>query len=187
MKEAVRMAASTTAGVVFGSALVLCPSVDHRNGTLEEVETGVTVPSPTMPAGVAHDFNLATYYPIFLYLLAVLAFAGLSLLMAHLPFLKPQRRTVVKLMPYESGMDPIGDARQHFDVKFYLIAILFLVFDVELLFLYPWVVVAYREPPQQPLLPAEFSRPVFWEVLVFLFTLVVAYIYAWRKGVFRWR
>ena len=48
-------------------------------------------------------------------------------------------------MPYESGMDPIGDARQQFDVKFYLIAILFLVFDVELLFLYPWAVIAYRD------------------------------------------
>ena len=58
----------------------------------------------------------------------------------------PRRRTPVKLMPYESGMDPIGDARQRFDVKFYLIAILFLVFDVELLFLYPWAVAAYREP-----------------------------------------
>jgi NADH-quinone oxidoreductase subunit A len=139
------------------------------------------VPSPTVPA---EAFSLATYYPIFLYLAFILAFAGASLLAAHLPFLKPRRRTAVKLMPYESGMDPVGDARQHFDVKFYLIAILFLVFDVELLFLYPWAVVTYREPR---LLPAEFSWPVFWEVLVFLFTLAVAYVYAWRKGVFRWR
>jgi NADH-quinone oxidoreductase subunit A len=137
-----------------------------------------------MPTGVEHDFSLATYYPIFLYLLAILLFAGGSLLAAHLPFLKPQRRTAVKLMPYESGMDPIGDARQHFDVKFYLIAILFLVFDVELLFLYPWAVVAYHQPA---LLPSAFSWPIFWEVLVFLFTLAVAYVYAWRKGVFRWR
>jgi NADH:ubiquinone oxidoreductase subunit 3 (subunit A) len=137
-----------------------------------------------MLAEVEPDFSLTTYYPIFLYLLAILAFAGMSLVLAHVPFLKPQRRTAVKLMPYESGMDPIGDARQHFDVKFYLIAILFLVFDVELLFLYPWAVAAYREPQ---LLPPLFSWPVFWEVLVFLFTLVLAYVYAWRKGVFRWR
>jgi NADH:ubiquinone oxidoreductase subunit 3 (subunit A) len=81
-------------------------------------------------------------------------------------------------------MDPIGDARQRFDVKFYLIAILFLVFDVELLFLYPWAVVAYRDPP---MLPPEMRTLIFWEVLVFLATLVVAYIYAWRKGVFQWR
>jgi NADH:ubiquinone oxidoreductase subunit 3 (subunit A) len=153
-------------------------------GGAKEAETGVAVPTPLVPAGATRDFDLATYYPIFLYLLFILAFAAVSLLAAHLPFLKPQRRTAIKLMPYESGMDPIGDARQHFDVKFYLIAILFLVFDVELLFLYPWAVVAYREPR---LLPAEFSWPIFWEVLVFLFSLAVAYIYAWRKGVFRWR
>jgi NADH-quinone oxidoreductase subunit A len=133
------------------------------------------------PAGDV-AFDLATYYPIFLYLVLVLAFAGVSLLMAQL--VGPRRRTPVKLMPYEAGMDPIGDARQQFDVKFYLIAILFLVFDVELLFLYPWAVVAYRE---RPLLPAELSWPVFWEVLVFIGTLVLAYVYAWRKGVFRWR
>jgi NADH:ubiquinone oxidoreductase subunit 3 (subunit A) len=131
------------------------------------------------------SFALSTYYPIFLYLAAILGFAGVSLVAAHLPGLKPQRRTPIKLMPYESGMDPIGDARQHFDVKFYLIAILFLVFDVELLFLYPWAVVAYREQPPQ--LPPEYADLVFWEVLIFLATLAVAYVYAWRKGVFRWR
>jgi len=128
------------------------------------------------------DFDLATYYPIFLYLLVILAFAGVSLVMTQV--IGPRRRTPVKMMPYESGMDPVGDARQRFDVKFYLIAILFLVFDVELLFLYPWAVAAYHEPA---LLPEAIRGPVFWEILVFLATLVVAYVYAWRKGVFRWR
>jgi NADH:ubiquinone oxidoreductase subunit 3 (subunit A) len=87
-------------------------------------------------------------------------------------------------MPYESGMDPIGDARQRFDVRFYLIAILFLVFDVELLFLYPWTATYTADGS---ILPAGFREVVFWEVIAFLFTLVVAYFYAWRKGVFRWR
>jgi NADH:ubiquinone oxidoreductase subunit 3 (subunit A) len=127
-------------------------------------------------------FDLATYLPIFLYLLIILGTAAAILVAAHV--IGPQKRTPVKNMPYESGMNPVGDARQQFDVKFYLIAILFLVFDVELLFLYPWAVAAYR---QTPLLPAELTRVVFWEVLVFLATLVVAYVYAWRKGVFRWR
>ena len=111
------------------------------------------------------------------------------MVLAHL--IGPRRRTRVKLMPYESGMDPIGDARQRFDVKFYLIAILFLVFDVELLFLYPWAVAAYREPlnPGESGygIPAELSGIVFVEVLIFLLTLVLAYVYAWRKGVFQWR
>src|SRR5215472_5296994 len=94
------------------------------------------------PTG-SEAFELASYYPIFLYLAVLLAFAGVSLVLAQV--IGPRRKTPVKLMPYESGMDPIGDARQHFDVKFYLIAILFLVFDVELLFLYPWAVSAYRD------------------------------------------
>src|SRR5262249_45433977 len=130
------------------------------------------------------DFDLSTYYPIFLYLIAVILFAAGVLVVTHLRLFKPWKRTKVKLMPYESGMDPIGDARQRFDVKFYLIAILFLVFDVELLFLYPWAVAAYN-PTSPPLIPLEFRNLVFWEVIVFLVTLVVAYVYAWRKGVFR--
>jgi NADH-quinone oxidoreductase subunit A len=127
------------------------------------------------------DFSLSTYYPIFIYLAAVLAFA--AGVMVVVPFIGPRRKTAVKQMPYESGMDPIGDARHRFDVKFYLIAILFLVFDVELLFLYPWAAAS----GEQPLWPAEFGPFIFWEILAFLATVVVAYVYAWRKGVFRWR
>jgi NADH-quinone oxidoreductase subunit A len=128
------------------------------------------------------DFDLTVYYPLFLYLIAILLFAGVTLVLAHT--IGPRRGTVVKLMPYESGMDPVGDARRHFDVKFYLIAILFLIFDVELLFLYPWAVAFYRDPT---VIPAQLHTAVFWEVLVFIASLVVAYIYAWRRGVFQWR
>jgi NADH-quinone oxidoreductase subunit A len=139
--------------------------------------TELAVPSPL-------HFDLETYYPVFVYLIVVIGFAGTTLLLTHV--IGPRRRTAVKLMPYESGMDPIGDARQHFDVKYYLIAILFLVFDVELLFLYPWAVAAYSDKADASL--SEDARDlIFWEILVFLFTLVIAYIYAWRKGVFRWR
>jgi NADH-quinone oxidoreductase subunit A len=136
---------------------------------------------PITPPAAETSFQLHTYYPIFIFLLLLLAFAGVCLLAAQ--FVGPTHKTSVKLMPYESGMDPIGDARQHSHVKFYLIAILFLVFDVELLFLYPWAVVAYREPST---LPAELSGPIFWEILFFIATLALAYVYAWRKGVFKW-
>jgi len=139
----------------------------------------------TVPAGVEPAFDLATYAPIVLYFAAIVGFALVTLLLAHWGVLKPIKRGQIKLMPYESGMDPIGDARQHYDVKFYLIAILFLVFDVELLFLYPWAAAAYRE--QGIAIPPALRTTVFWEILVFLFTLVVAYAYAWRKGVFKWR
>jgi NADH-quinone oxidoreductase subunit A len=126
-------------------------------------------------------FDLSTYFPIFIYLVILIGFAITTLILAHT--IGPSKRTPVKEMPYESGMDPIGDARQRFDVKFYLVAIMFLVFDVELLFLYPWAVIAYQEGQ----LPGVLKGPVFWSVLVFIVLLLVAYIYDWRKGVFRWR
>src|SRR6478672_8003044 len=100
----------------------------------------------------------------------------------HMPFLKPYKETPVKQMPYESGMDPVGSARMQFDVKFYLIAILFLVFDVELLFLYPWAVLAYADGGDATW-RTVFGTIVFVEILVFLATLAIAYVYAWRKGV----
>jgi NADH:ubiquinone oxidoreductase subunit 3 (subunit A) len=137
-------------------------------------------------AGLEPAFEISTYFPIFLYVLAVAGFAVTTLVASQFFHLKPKRRTAVKLMPYESGVDPIGSARMQFDVKFYLIAILFLVFDVELLFLYPWAVTAYAVPAGDPV-RAAFGRIVFWEIIIFLFSLGVAYVYAWRKGVFQWR
>ncbi len=131
---------------------------------------------PTEPT-----FQLATYYPIFVYLAVIVAFAIVAMIAVH--NIGPRFKTPVKQMTYESGMDPIGDAHQRFDVKFYLIAIMFLVFDVELLFLYPWAVVAYQEGGIPPVL----RGPVFWCVLTFILLLLVAYIYDWRKGVFKWR
>jgi NADH-quinone oxidoreductase subunit A len=127
------------------------------------------------------QFDLSVYYPIFIFLAVLIATCLAILVMAHT--IGPQKKTRVKQMPYESGMDPIGDAHQRFDIKFYLVAIMFLVFDVELLFLYPWAVVAYQEGG----VPAALRGPIFWTVLVFIVLLLVAYIYDWRKGVFRWR
>ena len=88
-------------------------------------------------------FDLSTYYPIFLYLAVIVGFAVTAMIVVHA--VGPHHKTAVKQMTYESGMDPIGDAHQRFDVKFYLVAIMFLVFDVELLFLFPWAVIAYQD------------------------------------------
>src|SRR3984885_6237125 len=88
-------------------------------------------------------FDIGAYYPIFVYLVILIAFAVGTLIVAHT--IGPRKSTPGKQTPYESGMDPIGDARQRFDIKFYLVAIMFLVFDVELVFLYPWAVVAYEK------------------------------------------
>lgn len=142
-----------------------------------------TIAQVVSPTGVEPAFDLSTYFPIFIYLVLVIGFAVTSIVASH--FVGPRRNTPVKLMPYESGMDPIGDARMQFDIKFYLIAILFLVFDVELLFLYPWAVIAYREGADA-VWRMQFGPLVFAEVLVFIASLGVAYVYAWRKGVFQW-
>ncbi|HKV38567.1 MAG TPA: NADH-quinone oxidoreductase subunit A [Blastocatellia bacterium] len=80
-----------------------------------------------------------------------------------------------KLSPYECGVDPIGDARERFSVRFYMVAMLFLVFDVETVFLFPWAVIYDRL--------ALFGLA---EMLVFIAILVVGYYYAWRKGAFEW-
>lgn len=133
--------------------------------------------------------------PVFLFVLLVAVAAASTLAAAHL--LGPRRRTPVKLMPYESGMDPVGDARQRFDIRFYLLAIEFLVFDVELLFLYPWAVAAggkagtsaeAAQAGAEPLLRELVrSTPVFWGVMFFVGLLVAGFAYTWRKGVFQWR
>ena len=127
-------------------------------------------------------------YPILLFVAVLVGFVLANLIIIHI--VGPRKKTAVKQMPYESGMDPVGDARQPFDVKFYLVAILFLVFDVELLFLYPWAVSAYLDDPTGANLtgvPPELRDTVFGVMLVFMATLAIAYVYAWRKGVFKWR
>jgi NADH-quinone oxidoreductase subunit A len=132
--------------------------------------------------------------PLFL---LVLAATGLSAGLVTAGWLiGPRREGAVKQMPYESGMNPIHDARRRFDVRFHLIAIAFLVFDVELLFLYPWAVASKATAPGEP--PRGIDRAVelhliegrglvFAEIMVFIALLALGLIYAWRKGVFRWR
>jgi NADH-quinone oxidoreductase subunit A len=121
-------------------------------------------------------------FAVLIYTGVLVGFVITNLILTHI--IGPTKKTAVKQMPYESGMDPVGDARQPFDVKFYLVAILFLIFDVELLFMYPWAVAAYKGDGG---VPAELSSTVYGVMLVFFGTLAIAYIYAWRKGVFKWR
>jgi NADH-quinone oxidoreductase subunit A len=138
------------------------------------------------PGGIEPAFDLAAYYPVLIYGVVCVLFGASAVLATQLFPFKPRKPTKVKQMPYESGMDPIGSARMQFDVKFYLIAILFLVFDVELLFLYPWAVIAFGDAGDQTWRNV-FGSIVFIEILIFLATFVIAYVYAWKKGVFSWR
>jgi NADH-quinone oxidoreductase subunit A len=125
--------------------------------------------------------GLYGFEPILLFAAVLLGFVITNLVLAHT--IGPRRRTAVKEMPYESGMDPIADARQPFDVKFSLVAILFLIFDMELLFLFPWAASAYVPDG----VPETMRNDVFAVMLVFIATLLIPYAYAWRKGVFQWR
>jgi len=125
--------------------------------------------------------TLGAYLPILIYLVAVIGFAAVSLLLPHL--VAPRKKTKVKVMPYESGVDPVGDARKPFDVKFYLMAIMFLVFDVELMFLYPWAVSLTSADG----IPGDYRPIVFMVMMFFLVTLVLAYLVDYFKGVFDWR
>lgn len=133
--------------------------------------------------------------PIFLFAVVAIGLAIGMLVVGRL--LGPRRTSAVKEMPYESGMDPIHDARRRFDVRFYLVAIAFLVFDVELLFLYPWAVASHRSPEAAEAnvgIDAAVDagmvssrEMVFGGFAVFFLLLVLGLIYDWRKNVFRWR
>jgi NADH-quinone oxidoreductase subunit A len=130
-------------------------------------------------------------------LLFVVIAAGVSVgLLVFAELVGPRRAGAVKEMPYESGMDPIHDTRRRFDVRFHLVAITFLVFDVELLFLYPWAVASRHSPPEGAAAGVDAAVAaglvssrglVFGAAMAFIALVVVGFAYDWRKGVFRWR
>ncbi len=139
------------------------------------------------------------FLPIVLFAIAG-TLLGVGMLVAA-SIVGPRRSGRVKEMPYESGMDPIHDTRRRFDVRFHLVAIVFLLFDVELLFLYPWAVARKQEMGLDRSLAAVATGTaeqiaasvasgrllVFCEILVFIGLLAAGLVYAWRKGVFQWR
>jgi NADH-quinone oxidoreductase subunit A len=115
----------------------------------------------------------SAYLPILIFLMVATAFGIGALLIGEIFRLK--RPYSDKLMPYESGNPPVGEPRYRFSVKFYIIAMLFVVFDVEAIFLYPWAVVFDK-----------IGLYAFFEMIVFIVILLVGYIYAWKKGAFIW-
>ena len=118
------------------------------------------------------------YLPILIVFIFVLGFAVTNIVLSHV--MGRRRDTRAKLMPYECGMDPVGSAHQRFSVKFYLVAMLFILFDIEAIFLLPWAVV-FRD------LITRLSRPfVFFEMMIFIAVLFVGYVYVWKKGLFEW-
>jgi NADH-quinone oxidoreductase subunit A len=122
---------------------------------------------------------LASYIPLLL-LIALVVFSAVAIVvLSHL--FSASRPTPVKDQPYESGMPPLGSARARFDVKFYLVAVLFIVFDIEVVFMMPWAV-AFR---QLDILGLGVLGGLL-EMLVFVAVLVVGYVYVWKRGALEW-
>jgi NADH-quinone oxidoreductase subunit A len=113
------------------------------------------------------------YFPILIFMVIAFLFGFGALLVGNLFRLK--RRYPEKLMPYESGNEPIGESRQRFNVRFYIIAMLFVIFDVEAVYLYPWALV-YDKIGIYALI----------EMMLFIVVLVIGYVYAWKKEAFEW-
>ncbi len=122
--------------------------------------------------------QLPMYIPIAILIVMAVIFGVVNIVASQL--LGPQRSGKDKMSTYESGMNPIGTARRRFNVRFYILAMTFLVFDVEIIFLYPWAVTYAKLEPGS----AE-SALFLGRIIFFMATSVIAYIYAWKKGVFR--
>lgn len=119
------------------------------------------------------------YLPLTLLLLMAIGFGVGNVVLTTV--LGPTRKGEVKGTVYESGMNPIGDTRRRFNVRFYILAMTFLLFDVEIVFLYPWAVTFPALDEGSGLTPLFLARMLF-----FILTSIVAFVYAWRKGVFRY-
>ena len=119
------------------------------------------------------DNYFVRYLPLLIHFVVA---GGLATLLVSLSWLIGYRKpTAAKMSPYECGMTPVGDARERFSVKFYLVAMLFILFDVEAVFLYPWAVIL-----------RELKMFGFWEMMVYIAIVLVGLFYVWKKGVLDW-
>ena len=116
---------------------------------------------------------LAEYFPILLFILVAIVVGVAPMALGKL--LGPNRPDPAKLSPYECGFEAFEDARMKFDVRYYLVAILFILFDLEIAFLFPWAVSL-----------KEIGAAGFWAMMVFLAILVVGFVYEWKKGALDW-
>ena len=119
---------------------------------------------------------LSQYLPVFFQLLLALGFACVLLVLTHA--LGPRRSNAVKLSPFECGVDVLDQAHHRFSVKFYLVSMLFILFDIETIFFYPWAVI-FREGISQGLF-------LLVEMGTFAAVLLVGFLYIWKKGVLEW-
>jgi len=124
---------------------------------------------------------LQPYIPILVLIVFVVLNAILLLGLSHV--LSTYRRTPAKIAPYESGMPILGDARERFSVKFYLVAMLFIIFDIEVVFMVPWAVAFFQA--REKVIPLPMGL-VLADMVVFMLILAVGYVYAWKRGALQW-
>src|SRR6476659_9667116 len=126
------------------------------------------------------SFRLYDYLPILLMFIVAAGFAVGNVFISQ--FIGQRKRTRTKLMPYECGKDPVGSARERFSVKFYLVGMIFILFDIEVIFLIPWAVVFKSFIAQG----AAEKRLNYGEMMVFVALLLAGYFYVLKKGAFDW-
>ena len=124
-------------------------------------------------------FSLSDYLPIALMFIVAAGFAAGNVLLSQL--VGQHKATRTKTMPYECGKDPVGSARERFSVKFYLVAMIFILFDIELIFLLPWAVV-FRDF----VVKHGLGLLIYVEMMTFVVLLLVGYVYILKKGLFEW-
>ena len=134
--------------------------------------------APFLAAPILAAQEVSAFWPILLLILMAIGFAVVNIVASQL--LGPKRDGPVKGIAYESGMNPIDTARKRFNVRFYILAMIFLVFDVEVIFLYPWAATFANIEPR-----SDLSLMFLARILFFVFTTIVAYLYAVRKGILR--
>jgi NADH-quinone oxidoreductase subunit A len=122
--------------------------------------------------------QISQFVPLLVLMIIAILLASTLVVLSW--FLGPRKPSAAKLAPYECGVTPVGSARERFPVKFYLIAMLFILFDIETVFLYPWAV-TFTQWNSHAL--QVFS---FGEMIVFIAILFVGYVYVWKKGAFEW-
>jgi len=123
------------------------------------------------------DFNLA-YLSVAIFLAVVTAVGATLLLLGIL--IRPNKPSAMKSIPYESGVPPVGRARERYSVRFYIIAMLFVLFDIEALFLYPWAI------NFDGFVRRGDGVFILVEMLLFIFLILLGYVYAWKKGALDW-
>ena len=142
-------------------------------------------PFPLLAQSAPGGDPRVSWAPVVLLLVIAIGFALGNLALSLL--IGPSRTGAVKGQTYESGMVPVGDARRRFNVRFYVVAMIFLVIDVDIVFMYPWATIFARAARSgEKSFGMDLGALLLIEMAVFVFLLLVAYLYAWGKGVFRW-